>query len=215
MNPTIQPYEYNYVKNQAETLINTYTSVNDSGTVKTIQALAIGKINELFPEGQPEVDAFMEKMMNIRITRSRMERYLATLKEQVIPFDPPSNPQLTKLFRKTKKLKIPEWSELDLRDHTYVGWNDPGTQRKFIITHQGDKLVGVSGVLSPEIIKGACAICKTISNVSLFLATTKTASDGTYTKKGNYICHDSDQCNHQLLETEELSAFIKNVQAAK
>ncbi|MGX6990431.1 hypothetical protein ACWN8M_02160 [Pseudolactococcus reticulitermitis] len=34
-----------------------------------------------------------------------------------------------------------------------------------------------------------------MTTVSLFLATTKSGGDGTYTKKGNYICLDSDECN--------------------
>ncbi len=41
----------------------------------------------------------------------------------------PSKPQIEKLFRKVKKLKQPAWNEIDLQAHTYIGWNDPGTQK--------------------------------------------------------------------------------------
>ncbi|HCK2872238.1 TPA: hypothetical protein NZC54_003390, partial [Enterococcus faecium] len=49
------------------------------------------------------------------------------------------------------------------------------------------------------------------SNVSLFLSTTKAGSDGTYTKKGNYICHDSDQCNQQLTKLAPFYEFAERV----
>ena len=34
MNPTIQPYQFNIIKEQVVVLLNTYTSVNDATTVK-------------------------------------------------------------------------------------------------------------------------------------------------------------------------------------
>ena len=141
--------------------------------------------------------------------------YLDELKETVLPFKEPSTPQVTKVFRKVKKLKIPEWENMDLRNNTYVGWNDAGTQKKFILAYRENKLIGVHGTLSPTIVKGVCSICQTITNVSMFLATTKSGGDGTYTKKGNYICHDSDTCNQQLTQPEYLEAFMENVKAVK
>lgn len=47
----------------------------------------------------------------------------------VLPFIQPTKPQIDKLFRKVKKLKQPDWNQLDLREHTYIGWNDPGSQK--------------------------------------------------------------------------------------
>ena len=43
MNPTIQPYQFNIIKEQVAVLLNTYTSVNDATTVKTVQALCVEK----------------------------------------------------------------------------------------------------------------------------------------------------------------------------
>ena len=140
----------------------------------------------------------MEKVLDVTLKKEKAERLLEELKVIVLPFVQPTKPQIDKLFRKVKKLKHPHWNQLDLREHTYIGWNDPGSQKKFMIYYEEEKLKGISGTLSPTINKGICSICQRTSNVSLFLSTTKTGSDGTYTKKGNYICHDSDQCNQQL-----------------
>ncbi|EFM66023.1 FusB/FusC family EF-G-binding protein [Enterococcus faecalis] len=215
MNPTIQPYQFNIIKEQVAVLLNTYTSVNDATTVKTVQALCVEKINGLFPEEHPAVTILLDKVMDRRLTRARAEKYLDELKETVLSFKEPSTPQVTKVFRKVKKLKIPEWENMDLRNNTYVGWNDAGTQKKFILAYRENKLIGVHGTLSPTIVKGVCSICQTITNVSMFLATTKSGGDGTYTKKGNYICHDSDTCNQQLTQPEYLEAFMENVKAVK
>lgn len=115
------------------------------------------------------------------------------------------------IIPKSEKLKQPAWNEIDLQEHTYIGWNDPGTQKKFMVYYEDEKLKGISGTLSPTINKGICAICQKTSNVSLFLSTTKAGSDGTYTKKGNYICHDSDQCNQQLTKLAPFYEFAERV----
>ncbi|MFU1789544.1 hypothetical protein ACM3BO_13340 [Mammaliicoccus sciuri] len=92
-----------------------------------------------------------------------------------------------------------------------MGWNDSGKQKKFIVLYEDDKLIGVSGDLSPTIKPGICSICKKESNVSMFLSTTKSKGDGTYTKNGNYICHDSEHCNQQLDQLNGLYEFIHTV----
>ena len=51
-----------------------------------------------------------------------------------------------------KKLKQPDWQTLDLKEHTYVGWNDPGTQKKYLL-YYADERLKVSMALSPTIIK--------------------------------------------------------------
>ncbi|MGC3141954.1 elongation factor G-binding protein, partial [Enterococcus faecalis] len=77
------------------------------------------------------------------------EKYLDELQETLLPFKEPSTPQVTKVFRNVKKLKIPVWENMDLRNNTYVGWNVAGTQKKFILAFRENKLIGVHGTLSP------------------------------------------------------------------
>lgn len=211
MNPIIQPYQYFAIQKQVQYLINSYHSVNDRETIQTIQAVTMEKIDEIIPEKYPEIEALKTFILDKSLTRAKTDSYFDTLKECVIPFKQPSNKQIEKAFRKTKKLKIPAWETLDLREHSYIGWNDPGSQKKFILYYQEEKLQGISGQLSPTILKNVCSICQKVSNVSMFLATTKTSGDGTYTKKGNYICADSEQCNHQLHDINSLYTFINQM----
>ncbi|MDU4048997.1 MAG: FusB/FusC family EF-G-binding protein [Enterococcus faecium] len=214
MEQTIKPYQYFFIKREVEQLLNAYSSVNDPKTAQTVQALAAEKIRDILDHELPEIDTFLTTVLDVKLTKAQAERALEELKQIVQPFMQPSKPQIEKLFRKVKKLKQlkqPAWNEIDLQAHTYIGWNDPGTQKKFMVYYEDEKLKGISGTLSPTINKGICAICQKTSNVSLFLSTTKAGSDGTYTKKGNYICHDSDQCNQQLTKLAPFYEFAERV----
>ncbi|WP_258379421.1 hypothetical protein [Enterococcus plantarum] len=47
------------------------------------------------------------------------------------------------------------------------------------------------------------------------LSKVKESGDGMYTKRGNYICYDSEKCNHTIERREELEAFVQNVKFMK
>lgn len=203
----IQPYEFIFIKKQVDSLVNAYKSVNDSSTIQTLQGIAHENITMVLNE-ESRFSHTIYQFMDRKLTKAKAEKIVNELKEFVIPFEQPSDKQLIKSFKKVKKFKQPNWPEYDLRDFNYIGWNDKGTQRKYFILYQNEQLVGFSDILSPNIQKGFCVICNEISNVSLFLSTTKTSGDGNYTKKGNYICHDSVRCNHQMSDLKGLTNFI-------
>nr|WP_263314110.1 FusB/FusC family EF-G-binding protein [Mammaliicoccus sp. Marseille-Q6498] len=211
MNNYIQPYQYVSIKQKSEQLLNVYKSVNDPKTIDTFQAMTYDHISQLFEEEHSEVEQFTNIIMNQKISRAQADKLLLGLKSYVIPFEQPSNKQLEKVFKKTKKLKIPDWENIDLKESSYIGWNDSGKQKKFIVLYEDEKLTGVVGDLSPTIKPGVCSICKKESNVSMFLSTTKSKGDGTYTKNGNYICHDSERCNQQLDHLDGLYEFVQTV----
>src|SRR5699024_7127979 len=169
MNNFIQPYQYVSIKEHSEKLFNVYKSVNDPKTIDTFQAITNDHIEQLFTEKYSEVDNFINIIMNPKINRSQIEKVLLGLKVYVIPF------------------QQPYWDNIDLKETSYIGWNDSGKQKKYIIMYEDDKLTGVVGDLSTTIKPGVCSICKKESNVSMFLSTTKSKGDGTYTKNGNYI----------------------------
>ncbi|PTH31020.1 hypothetical protein BU586_07755 [Staphylococcus agnetis] len=73
-----------------------------------------------------------------------------------------------------------------------------------------NQLKGMYGDLSPTKVKGFCKICNAESYVSLFLNQSKhNKKEGTYTKKGDYICYDSVACNGQLEDITRLYHFIE------
>ncbi|MDT2740042.1 FusB/FusC family EF-G-binding protein [Enterococcus canintestini] len=207
----LEPYQFFALAKDIDDLINVYQSVNDKQTVNAVQALTTEKINTILPEDSAEKAALVQFILNPHLTKAAAERYLNELKEQVTPFVAPSAKQVEKVFRKTKKLRLPNFDAMDLKEHTYIGWNDPGQQQKFMLYYENGALKGLKGNFSSNILKNVCSICHKTSEVALFLATTKKGGDGTYTKRGNYICVDSDKCNHQLYDKQQLLDFANKV----
>ncbi|HIX69555.1 MAG TPA: FusB/FusC family EF-G-binding protein [Candidatus Enterococcus stercoravium] len=215
MKPTIQPYQYMALRQAADELINVYQSVNDPHTIQTVQALTVAKIRENVPEDYPEIQELIDFIMDTRVTKAKTQRFFEDFKDFVVPFAKPSTKQMEKVFRKVKKLKLPDFDQIDLREHTYLGWNDPGSQKKYLLLYADGRLTGIAGSIPASVKKNVCAICHKESNVALFMATTKTGSEGTYTKKGNYICIDSDACNRQLTHRQDLDEFLEIVKERK
>ncbi|GBG93903.1 fibronectin-binding protein [Ligilactobacillus salitolerans] len=211
MKTTLQPYQFMHLQAIVANLIHNYESVNDYRTIGAIQSLAAEEIRELLAASQIDTKALLDFVMDQRLRRRAAEKYLSELKEHVIPFEQPTKKQVEKVFRKTKKLKVPDFSAIDLRENTFIGWNDLGTQKKFLLFYQGERLAGTLGDISNTAIKGFCSICHHEANVVLFTAVSKKAGDGRYTKKGNYICLDSSQCNRQLYQREDLDNFLQKL----
>ncbi|WP_270998170.1 FusB/FusC family EF-G-binding protein [Listeria seeligeri] len=215
MKEFIEPYQYNFIKNQLNNISRAYRSANDTSTLKALKSLTEEKINQIFSQAELEEHQDLFIQMHAITTTKEAEPFLEELKAFVIPFVSPSDAKLKKVFAKTKKLKIPTWSKLNLRDYTFYGWNDIAQQRKYIITYDDGNLVGVEGTISADIQKGVCSICHSHSKVSLFMAKTKASGDGIYTTNGNYICYDSDVCNEQIKARETLDEFIAVVRKRK
>ena len=210
MNVKIEPYQYMKIIDVVDQLIHSYQSVNDIKTIEAVQSITVEKIYQTLPEiSKEELEDLITVILDRQLTRESVEKYFETFKAFVIPFSEPSEKQIEKVFRKVKKLKFPDFKNLDLREYTYIGWNDSGTQKKFLLYYQEEKLAGMYGELSTKIVKGFCSICHHESNVAMFTATTKKASEGRYTKKGNYICVDSERCNRHLQAREDLDAFLE------
>lgn len=213
MNKKILPHEYSFIRKEVLNLVSAYSSVNSHDTIQALQAITMEHIDAIIDEKPFSLTTLMQTMLDVKVNRVTIEPMLQELKADVLAFERPSDKQLQKVFRKVKKLKQPEWQSMDLRDDSYLGWNDPGMGRKYLVTRVDGELAGVFGTLSPDVKKGVCAICQTMSNVSMFMAVTRTSGDGTYSKSGNYICRDSNRCNRQLSRLNGLYDFIATVKA--
>lgn len=208
----IAPHQYFYLKKNVAQLINAYQSVNDKETITTFQAQIVEKMTQAVSTEFEPLKDLIDFALNTSLTKAKAQDYFESFKKYVTPFEMPTAKQLEKTFKKVKKLKLPT-EEMDLQETSYLGWNDPATQRKYLLLREEGKLVGVYGKLAAGTQKGICSICHSTQNVALFLATTKASADGTYTKKGNYICVDSQNCNHHLYDLEHLHQFYQTVKS--
>lgn len=205
----IKAYEFVKVKKLVNKLINLYRT-NDIKLHATQKDMLLNEITAIFEAQNIEVSFFIRGLDDMRLTKKKTERLYHQLERYVEDFEMPSLSQVQKVFRKVKKVKIPNENDIDLKVTSYLGWNDIASNRKYIIfKNSEDRFDGIYGELSPNKVKGFCKICNQESNVSLFLNKTKhNKSDGTYTKKGDYICNDSAKCNQNLDDIQYFYQFI-------
>ena len=123
MKTMIYPHQYNYIRLVILRLKNVYNTVNDKETVKVIQSETYNDINEIFGHIDDDIEESLKVLMNIRLSNKEIEAILNKFLEYVVPFELPSPQKLQKVFKKVKKIKIPQFEEYDLKVSSFVGWN--------------------------------------------------------------------------------------------
>lgn len=211
MTLTIQPYQYMKVNDIVYKLVHQYQSVNDLRTVSALQELAAEEIRDTIPGNEPVVEKLISNIMDRRLRHRATEKMVQELQEFIVPFSAPNKKQIQQIFKKTKKLTLPDLSIVDWRDYTFFAWNDVATRRKYILYYEQAELLGLVGDISSPVVRGYCSICQHEENVTMFLALNKRHGDGRYTKKGNYICVDSLQCNRNLHERILFDRFVSTI----
>ncbi|MBB6452716.1 hypothetical protein HNQ94_001162 [Salirhabdus euzebyi] len=207
MEPFIKSYQFNYIRNQTFVLINAKATVNDKGVLDALQSLTVEKVFHLFEDINLEQKQIITNVLEIE-DKGKAETELAALKSYVVPFVELSDSQIKKLFPKVKKLKTPDIGDIDLKEISYLGWDDHGTNRKYIVTKYEGEIIGIEGTFHPISQKGICTLCNNHDHVGLFTSKTKGSQKDTFVKRGNYICQDSQTCNQHLYSLEKLHDFI-------
>jgi hypothetical protein len=214
MEPFIRTDQFQFIKKQTQHLVNGYASVNDRKVLNALKSTVYDKVMNLFLQIDTEQKQLVEQISLVEDS-AKADEYISSLKPFVIPFKMITEQTLKKLFPKAKKLKLPNFDDMDLKELSYLGWNDKGTSKKYIISLQSNGFVGLEGAFTPSGKKGICTLCSHHSPVGLFMSETKGASLGTYTRRGNYICQDSMKCNENLTSLEKLDDFIELLKGKK
>ncbi|WP_078408903.1 FusB/FusC family EF-G-binding protein [Priestia abyssalis] len=210
MEPFIRSDQYNFIKVQTQTLINGHSTVNDIDVINALKSMAIEKVSNLFGDLNDEKKQLIDPILEIK-DKTQAEEFLAQLKPYVIPFKEVTEQTLKKLFPKAKKLKVPSLENMDLKEISYLGWYDKGSNKKYIVAGHQNKLIGLHGTFENSNQKGICAICNAYEEVGMFLSESKGADKGTFIKRGNYICQDSQKCNHNLTTLDKMNDFIVQI----
>lgn len=210
MEPFIRSDQYNFIRTQIQVLVNAHSSVNDKVVLHALKSLSNEKIFHLFSDLTEEQQQLLSPISTIK-DKSEAEKILAQIKPFVFPFKKISDQAIKKLFPKAKKLKTPILENLDLTEITYLGWDDIGSNKKYIVTYYNQKLIGLQGTFHPVNKKGICTFCHKLEEIGMFMTKTKGTEQGTFTKRGNYICQDSGKCNLNLTSVNRLNDFIQLV----
>ncbi|QCR34071.1 FusB/FusC family EF-G-binding protein [Lysinibacillus sp. SGAir0095] len=206
----ITPEQFQFVKKQAKKVLNTYTTSKDQKVIQAIQALVQEEINTKITFSDIEQQLLLQPIFDIK-SKEQLEQFLANIKQYVKPFKKPTETELKKLFPKDKKLKLPKLETYDWQETSYLSWFDSGTNRKYIVYREDGVLKGVRGTYSHSSKVGICTVCNQHAKVGMLLVSKKGADLGTYTKRGNYICEDSEFCNGSLSDLDKFTNFINNL----
>lgn len=207
MDPFIRNDQYNFIKAQTKILINGHTSGNDLDVLKALKSLAEEKVFHLFEDMTGEQKQLIAPIAAIK-EKADAEAFLLQLKPYVIPFKDVTEQSIKKLFPKAKKLKIPLLAEKERKEISYLSWHDNGSNKQYMIAPYHTKLIGLYGTFSRSNLKGICALCNGHEEVGLFMSEAKVSGKGTFINRGNYICQDSQKCNHNIISLEKLHDFI-------
>lgn len=208
MNPFLRSYQYNYIKAQTKILLNGLAATSDPNVARARKDIAVENVLSLLPDMDEEQKALLIQIGDIQ-ENADAKRFLSQLQPLVLPFPTVTEQTIKKLFPKAKKLKAPAMKDINLTELTYMSWHDDGTQRKYIIAEVGGKFYGFHGTFAPMNKKSVCALCNRFEEVGMFLSEVKSSGDGSYTKRGNYICQDGQTCNHNIISNEKLDDFVR------
>lgn len=207
MNPFMKSYQYNYIKAQTKILLNGLSASSDASVHRARKDIAKENVARLFPAMNEEQQQLLYPIVDIT-ENADVKRFLTQLLPYVVPFPVVTDQTLKKLFPKAKKLKVPSVKDLNLQEHSYVSWQDDGTQKKYLIAEYQGKLVGFQGAFTLMNQKGMCALCNQFEEVGMFISEIKSSGDGAYIKRGNYICQNSQTCNQNIITLDKLDDFI-------
>ncbi|UFT99642.1 FusB/FusC family EF-G-binding protein [Radiobacillus kanasensis] len=214
MEAFIQNHQFNYIKQQVQSVVHGHSTANDKGVLAAVKSMALERSTQLFNDINDEQRQLLEPIGSI-VHKEEGDQFLSTLKPYVIPFQKVSAQTLKKLFPKVKKLKTPSLDDVDWKSISYLGWNDSGSEKKFLVVDdlEKGKLVGLQGTYKPlPNQKGICVICNHFEEVGLFVAHVKGSAQGMFTRKGNYICQNTEACNERITSLDKLHDFVNRVQ---
>ncbi|MET3576344.1 FusB/FusC family EF-G-binding protein [Bhargavaea ullalensis] len=210
MKPFISSADSHFILRQARSVMNGHLKVNDAGVLGAVEELAAERAEARLSDTPAEFMELIGQVAEVRNEES-FDRFREQLLPFVIAFPELTEHRLKKLFPKVKKLHPPDLSSVEWRDISYFGWNDLGAARKYLVWEREGKLHAKLGQFRPSGKKGVCAICNGLDEVGLFLSETRHSGGETYTKRGNYICVDSEMCNRRIDEQERLDRFTETI----
>lgn len=207
----IKNENYNFIKKQVDLIKDSRKKNADPSVVKAVKELANAKISDLFSDSRPEQMEMLD--LSELKSDSEFDQYLQRLLPYLKPFPHMTEQQLKKLFPKSKKLKMPDLSKLDLNRLTYLSWIDISTNKKFIVFELNEELVGIECKFTTLSKDNMCSFCNRFGQVAFITTVTKAKKSNNpdyYKSIGNYICLDSEECNKKITSVEYLSEFLKN-----
>lgn len=167
--PFIRNHQYNFIKNQADSVLYAIRTVGDQRILESVRFSAQTKVAELFPDVTDNRKTTLESISDLK-TANDFQNYLKALEPYLIEFPSITEKQIQKLFPKNKKLKLPDLAQIDFRCVSYLSWIDISTNKMFIVYDIDGQFVGVEGRYTATNKKSYCFVCSKYEKLVLFSA---------------------------------------------
>lgn len=217
MHAFIKKQEFNYIRKCLFDLNNAFRNCVDSNIVETTKLITQDKILNFFNNLSDEEKEILDiSKINEPL---QIDSYLKDLDKYVYGMSNVTKNELVKVFKKEKKLKLPNLDIEDLK-LVYLGWIDEATNKLLIVYNVDGKLLGMACRLTLDSPKGAnvCTLCNHIGSeneVAFVSPICKPRSEDDYKSLGFHICLNSEECNERITSTEKLENILKTVNRIK
>ncbi|REB07273.1 elongation factor G-binding protein [Sporosarcina sp. BI001-red] len=207
----IKNEQFNYICKQVAFIKDSTKQHIPPGVLATVYDVS----NEKIMNCVPDMSAEQKGILDFSRLKTVEEYDLAIKKLDAyrMPFPTVTEQQLKKLFPKSKKLKLPDLSSVDLKCVTYLSWNDSRSNKKYLLYELDMQLVGIECSFSPSPRKNTCSICKCQSEVTYFTTKTKERHQNNpdyFRSIGNLICADSHECNKNITGVAYLETLLRD-----
>lgn len=206
----IKNEQFNFIRKQVAWIKDSTKQHLPPGVLASVYELSNEKISNCLTDLTPEQKELMD-FSGLK-TVEAYEQAVEQLPNYLLAFPTISEQQLKKLFPKSKKLKLPDLSNIDLHRLTYLSWNDSRSNKKYILYKLESQLVGIECSFSPSTKKNICSICHCHGEVTHFSTITKAKKVNNpdyYKSIGNLICVNSTECNKNITDVSYLEEFLR------
>ena len=219
MKAFIKKHEYNYIRKRLYDLNNAFRVCLDINIIEVTKAYKHQQILNIFTNLSEEEKELLD--ISKITTPLHIDKYLAELNEYVYGMPNITNAQISRLFKKEKKFKLPNLNAQDSKN-VYLGWINNSIRKLFVAYNMDGKLIGMACRISSSGFKKAhrCVLCNhsagenEVDFVSPICKTANTG-EGAYRSIGFDLCLDSKKCNERIVSIEKLEKILKDVNNIK
>lgn len=219
MKAFIKKHEYNYIRKRLYDLNNAFRGCVDIDIIEATKAYKHRQILNIFTNLSEEEKELLD--ISKLTTPVHIDKYLAELNEYVYGMPNITNAQISRLFKKEKKLKLPSLNAQDSKN-VYLSWIDQSIRKLFVAYNMNGKLIGMAcritncGSNNTHL----CVLCNHVGgeNEVAFVSPmckTPNTGEGAYRSIGFDMCLDSAKCNERITAIDKLEKFLKDVNNIK
>ncbi|SFE87227.1 FusB/FusC family EF-G-binding protein [Alteribacillus iranensis] len=209
----IRNHHLNIIKSEARNIQRCFQDIEDEGVIEAVKGQATDRIIQQFPHLSKEEINIIESLKEVK-SSIEVEAFIGSIYRYVESFPNITKQRIKDLFPDNIRMTIPNLTRIDLSRRTYLGWNDPGQKKKYILYHQNGELLPIEGRYIPRALKDYCHFCKQVTTVTFVsFHTNDKSNDNTdyYRAIGHYICLDNQECNKKIMDIRSLERVIEKV----